>query len=349
MKPRTTIYLALILVVLVGIAVLFQISQRRSFSSAGKPAFPDFSLAKADGIDIQGKTKPVSLRKQGKRWVVATEGWHEADPKAAQQILESVDKFTGSTLISTAKDKQAAFQVDSSGTTVRVLQGTKAVAAFIVGKAGADYMSCYARPVGQNQVYLVPAYLPSMINRGGETWRNTMILDLDPAKVTGYTTTNAKETTTLEKDPSGTWKITAPITAPAKSDVMSMVLRGLAQVRAVGFADSTLTEPALGLAPDTANVVVRTADGSSYKITIGASNDQRQSYTRIDNNPTVFLVPRGRWGTVFRPAESLRAPEAGSEAASGSLPGAAPGTPAGGPPGAPRGGPARGAPPVGTK
>jgi hypothetical protein len=309
MKPRTTLILAAILIVLAAVATLFETSKKKTRLSAGKPVFSAFTVKGADAIEISGKGKPVQLRKRGDVWVVATEGWHEAEAKYPKELLEAVDKFSTTALISTAVDKHATFEVDSTGTVVRISGGSKLLADFIVGKAGPDYMSTYVRPSGQNRVYLVPAYLPSMVNRA-DTWRKTTILDLDQASITGYTAKNSKETVTVEKGADGSWKITEPTQGTAKPDIVSMILRSLAQVRSTGFADTTMTADQTGLAADTASVTVRTTDGSSYTVIIGASNERNQSYTKLADNPTVYLVPRGRWNTVFRSLGSLMAPEA---------------------------------------
>ena len=115
MKPKNTLILAAILVVLAGAAIGVQYSRQKSFSPTGSSIFPAYSPAKADGIDIDSKSKPVKLRKQGQKWVVATEGWHEADPKAAQDLIDDVSKFTSANLISTSPAKQTEFEVDSTG------------------------------------------------------------------------------------------------------------------------------------------------------------------------------------------------------------------------------------------
>jgi hypothetical protein len=83
----------------------------------------------------------------------------------------------------------------------------------------------------------------------------------------------------------------------------------VAQVRSTGFADSTLTPDEAGLTPDTTSVVVHTTDGSTYTLVIGKSNERNQSYTQLQGDPTIYLVPRGRWNTIFRGSATLRAPE----------------------------------------
>lgn len=307
MKPKTTLTLAAILVVLAAIAAFSQYNRRQAFSGSGKPVFPSFSAEKTDGIDIDARQKPVKLRRQGAKWVVATEGWHEADPKLPQQILDAMGKFTSSNLISTAADKRSEFSVDSSGVAVRLLQGSKPLASFVVGKAGPDFMSTYVRPEGENPVYLIPVYLRSVVDRGEQSWRKTTLLDFKPDAITSFTMKNPKETVTLEKDAGGGWKITAPFESPAKTEIMGFVVNSLCQINASGFADSTLSPEAAGLVPDTTDITVHTSDGSTHTIVIGKTGDRNQSYTKVDEDPTIFLVPRGRWNTVFRPSAALKA------------------------------------------
>jgi hypothetical protein len=218
-----------------------------------------------------------------------------------------MDKLSTRTLISISRDTHAGFQVDSTGFTVRITQGTKSVAEFLVGRPGPDYMSTYIRPVSGDKVYLVPAYLRSTVDRGPETWRNRTVLELDQAKIASYTTRNARETVTIEKGKDGVWNITAPTPGPARPEVVSMVLRSLAALRSSGFADSTVTSASTGLDADTTAVTVKLEDGTSHTVHVGAMTSSNWSYTRKDGDPVIYLVPRGRWNTIFRPLSALSA------------------------------------------
>jgi hypothetical protein len=307
MKPRTTLILAAVLVVLVAIATIFNSGRKRQESSLGKPIFPAFSAAKVDGIEVRGGGTTVVLRRQGDTWLVATEGNQPADPQIPKQLVEAMDKLSTRTLISISHTTHTGFQVDSTGFTVRITQGTKSVAEFIVGKPGPDYMSTYIRPVSGDKVYLVPAYLRTTVDRGPDTWRNRTVLEVEQAKIASYTTRNARETVTLEKGKDGEWNITAPTQEKARPDIVGLVLRSLAVLRASGFADSTVTGTSSGLDADTTAVVVKTEDGTSYTIHVGATNPANQCYTRREGDPVIYLVPRGRWNAVFRPVSALSA------------------------------------------
>jgi cytoskeletal protein RodZ len=168
----------------------------------------------------------------------------------------------------------------------------------------------------------VPAYLRTTVDRGPETWRNRTILELEQAKIASYTTRNARETVTVERGKDGEWSITSPTQDKARPDIVGMVLRSLAALRASGFADSTVTGVSSGLDADTAAVVVKTDDGTSYTIHVGAMTPANQSYTRKDGDPVIYLVPRGRWNTIFRPASALSVSSDAGVMPSFKLPGA---------------------------
>ncbi len=305
MKPRTTLILGAFAVVLVIIAVWVQTSRQRQESSLGKPIFPAFRADRVDGIEVSGDHQSVRLQRQGDTWLVATEGNQPADPKIPKQIIEAMDKLSTRTLISVSPETHADFQVDSTGFSLRITQGGKPVAEFVVGKPGPDFMSTYIRPTKGDEVYLVPVYLRTVVDRGPETWRNRMVLEVDQAKIVSYTTRNARETVTLEKGSEGEWRITSPTPQPARADIVGMVLRSLAALRASGFADSTVTTAGAGLDADTTSVVVKMEDGTSHTIHVGATTGSSQSYTRKDGDPVIYLVARGRWNTIFRPVSAL--------------------------------------------
>ena len=334
MKPRTTLILAAVLIVIVGIAALMQSRAKKSLSPKGNQIFASFSKEAADGIQIDGKGKQVELRKQDGTWMVDEHGWHKADPKAANQILDAMDGFNTTTLVSTSPEKQSSFEVDSTGITVHILQGDKTLASFVVGKPGPDYMSTYIRPADQSKVYQIPTYLRSMVDRGDQTWRDLMVLDLKEDEVLSFSARNPKMDLAAEKDASGAWKITEPFTANAKPDMMSLLMRSLLQFRASGFADSTITPETAGLIPDTTRIEIKTSDGSTHVLDVGAMNDKRQSYVQKEGDPTIYLVPRGRINTIFRDPQTLKAEEAPPSASTeeGAAGGSTSGTPMAMPP-----------------
>lgn len=308
MKPRQTLMLALVLIVLAGIAGLVEANKKRQRAPQGNAVFPAFKLDKADVVEVSGKGQNIRLEKKDGQWMVATEGGFPADQKNANDLLGKIGQFKSTDVVATRKENHAVFEVDSTGIEVKVSAGGKVTADFMVGKPGPDFMSSYVRPVDKDEVYRVPVYLPSVVDKGGDTWRNKTIVEADKEKITGWTTKNGSETVAVERDANGAWKITQPFEAPARPDIISIVLDSLTRIRSVGFADSVSDRLAsVGLEPDTMSIEIRVEGEKPQHVTIGTANARSQSYTKREGENVVYLVPKGRWTTIFRPSATLRA------------------------------------------
>ena len=80
------------------------------------------------------------------------------------------------------------------------------------------------------------------------------------------------ETTVIEKDGSGTWKITAPTPYPVDRDAVSSLLAALATVASDKIVDEKAGDVSqYGLNPPAVAVTVRTKDGKTKKVLFGES------------------------------------------------------------------------------
>lgn len=313
MKPRTTLILAVILLVLAAAATLFETGKRRARRSEGEPVFPAYLIDRADAIRIDSAMQTVELARDGDRWIVLTEGGHRAEPDLVTQILEPVAQFRTSSLISRSPERHGVFEVDDAGTVVRISGRGQELAAFVVGRPGPDFLSCYIRPLDGNKVYQVPTNLANMVNRGDQSWRNMTMLEAAQDDIISYTTRNPRETVTVERSPEGEWIITEPVASRTDPQVMNIVLSSMTRIRAVDFPDTLIDPATAGIEPDTTTLVIRLIDGTSHRVIIGGSDERNRSYSVIDGDPTIYLVPRGRWNTVFRPLDSIRIAEPESD------------------------------------
>jgi hypothetical protein len=309
MNIRSTVILFLVLVVLAATATLMEKNRKSRRSPTGDLLFPALQADKVDAIDLRAPDEDVQLEKDGEEWKVRSEGGYPADPKLISSILDSFGGLRNTEVSSTRPDRHATFEADSSGVIVKLSGGGNSLAWLYVGKAGPDYLSTYVRPVDDEKVYRVPVYLRSIVDRGKQTWRDRNIVALDESKIAGYTTMTPRDTVAVERGEAGSWRLTKPVEADANSDVMGVVVRSLASIRASAFADSIQDLASVGLEPDTMSLQIRTTDGSNYTIDVGAENDKRQTYTKRADSPIVYLVPKGRWPAIFRSADELQKPK----------------------------------------
>jgi len=308
MKPRTTLLLAVVLVLLAGAATLMESNRKRARSAEGPPVFAQFSAEKANRIEIESPGKKVALAKPGDRWIVETENGRRADAERIQSILDALGKIQSKEVISRQADKHPTFEVTDSAVLLTVRDGDKELASIFVGKPGPDFMSTYIRPKGEDTVYLAQVYLPSVVDPSIETWRSYLLI---PAgDVVAVTTKNSKETVSVERSANGAWTMKSPVEGPVRADVLQVVLDQLKRLKATAFADSAVGRLAeFGLEPDTSSVEVRMADGATHKLIVGATNAANQSFTKLAGDEEVYLVAIGRWRTIFRPSETLMPPK----------------------------------------
>lgn len=306
MNARTTILLVVILVVLGVVATLTETNRKKQWKPTGNKLLPEYVAERVDGLDLSKGNLRVELAKRNGNWVVETENGQPADTALISGILENLKGLTSDDLVSTSSESHPALEVDSTGVDVVIHAGGAEVGHLIVGKPGPDGMSTYVRLAGQDNVYRVPVYLRSQVDRGDQTWRNKTVLKVAQAEVASYTTTDASGTVTLVQDPPGNWKMTEPREGQVDMGMLPLVLQSLTNVTARDFADSVSSLAEVGLEPPQRTLEVVMRSGERHKLLIGTQNPANQNYVKREDSETIFLVPSGRWNTVFRkPSELL--------------------------------------------
>ncbi len=309
MKPKTTIILAAIAAVLVLIALLSSRTERKHETIASGPIFPGLTAEAAGKIVLANPTKTVELVKQDDKWRVATEGNYPADAQAMQRLLETLPHFDRKYLRSRNPEMQGNFEVsDTSGMEVTVADAAgKELAHFRMGKNGPDYRSQYIRPVGKDEVYLIPDYLKSLFDPGRQTWRDKTIFAFGVDKVKQLEIRAAGAApVVIVKDDQGNFALTAPESAPAKKSLVESTLRTLSTLRSDAFPDAPPLIADTGLEPPEQGVSVLLDDGATLELQIGKEADAARHYVRKAGDETVFLLSKGRVTGILRKVEELK-------------------------------------------
>ena len=310
MNARTTILLVVILVVLGVVATLTESNRKKQWKPTGNRLFPEYVKEDADFVDLTKGNLHVALAKKNGTWMVETEKGQPADTALVEGILGNLEGLTSDDLVSTKAESHPALEVDSTGVEVKVTTGGSEVAHLIVGKPGPDYMSTYIRPADQDNVYRVPVYLRTQVDRGDQTWRNRNVLTLSQHDIVSYSTTEGTTKITLTQETPGQWRMTAPQESAVDMGLLPMILQSMTNITAREFADSLSSLADAGLDPPLRTLEVETRSGERYLLAIGRMNEANQSHVKREGDETVFLVPAGRWNTIFRTAEELMAPDA---------------------------------------
>ena len=174
---RNTYAMLGVLVVLVILAyvVMQKPGERSSSGESGEMLVSVDSLA-VDRIEIKSPTVNVVLQKKGVEWFVESPVSYKADQSNVATLIHSSKTLQASNIVSNKPDKHSIFQVDSTGTLVRMFQNGAEKASFILGKSGGSYSELYARRTASSDVALVSGASPYVFSRPVKDWRDRTIL-----------------------------------------------------------------------------------------------------------------------------------------------------------------------------
>ncbi|MBD3335885.1 MAG: DUF4340 domain-containing protein [Candidatus Eisenbacteria bacterium] len=314
-RLKTMLVLAGILIVLVIIAVLSNQARQRA-RSPGEPLYPGFAAEQAERIILEKGDDRVELHKNEEGvWLVATEGDYPADETKVDRVLENIPDFHTRDLVSRNPDKQETFEVtDSLGTKVTVLgSGGTELAHFLVGKQGPGFMSTYVRPAGENTVLLVPKYMRSNYDVNQPTWRDKSIFEFGVDEATRVEILPAEgDSLLVVKGDADAWSIVEPDTFPVKETIWQSMLRSASTLKTDAFADSVPDTVDTGLTPPQQVLRIEMADGRELVLHIGHTDDKNRHYVSKMDDPTIFLLSKGRVSNLMKTLDALKA-EPGEE------------------------------------
>ncbi len=176
---KTTLALLAILVILVLAAyLLMQRPGEQSISSAEGEFFVLLDSLAVDKIEIQSPNSFVVLEKQRAEWYVQRPVEDKADKKKVGTFIENVKNLRIGAVVSTNPEKQSLFQVDSSGTMVRLYEKGSVTVSFVIGKMGTDFSDVYVRRENSRDVMTVGTSVSYDARRSPNDWRDHTVLSI---------------------------------------------------------------------------------------------------------------------------------------------------------------------------
>lgn len=300
---RGRLILVLVLVVLAGIFVVTRYGFDRK--RGDKPLFPKFKAEQASLIQIKGKKSEATLKKANGAWFVVSEDSFPAEAMAVQNMFDRVAGFSRKDIISSNPEKQAIYQVDSTGVQVAIEDASgKKMASFVVGKVGPDYQSTYVRDAGSNDVVLSPGYLQPAFDRGERTWQDRTIFAYEPSDLVQVALTRPSGLVMLLRDQGGAWYISQPDSMACDQGRVTRLVRTLAYLKADGIAGRAPVEGS-GLADADSSVWFKTADGTEEHLRYGNRSESGQTYVSREGSEMVFKLVSTRVAATLPSLEEL--------------------------------------------
>jgi hypothetical protein len=264
------------------IVVAYLVMQRPGESSAPESSgkmLVDFDSAAVDRIEIHSPGNATVIEREGGVWMVTSPIHYRADDATVASALSSGKRMELKGLISSNPEKRSVFQVDSSGTMVRIFEHGAVKATFWIGKPSPSYTETYVRRQGSNDVYLASGMFSSTFSRRANEWRDKTIFKTDQDAISSVTLHFGDTTVTLTRQDS-VWKVGDEV---AKNDAVKSFLSALASLQADDFIDSTVSEmPPLAVQIEVAGTQIRLyklKEGDRYYVQSSATPQLFQVYS----------------------------------------------------------------------
>ncbi len=269
MMSRSTWTLIAVLIVLVGIAVyVLQRPGESSSSDTSGTMLLSFDSAAVNRLEIHSREGDVTLQNDNGSWMLESPIRYRADQTSVLSAIAKARSIAVKNIVSSNPARFSLFQVDSTGTLVRVLAGNTLLASFFVGKPSSSYSETYARISNSNDVILADGMFGYMFSRSAQDWRDKAILRVPQNEVASVKFTYGDTTFTLARADSG-WTLDGSRVKQASVD---QLLGSLGGFTADGFID-TAYSPASPLAATV------TINGTDIRFFAGKGNYTVQTST----------------------------------------------------------------------
>lgn len=237
---RKTLLLAGLLAVLLIVAVLvMQKPGERSSSGTTGVALAVIDSLAVDKIELRTAASSVVLQKNGVEWYIQEPVSYRADQSTVAAFLHDSKSMEVTNVVSNKPEKHSVFQVDSTGTQVRIFEKGAEKASFIVGKPTTSYSEIYARRSGSDEVLLVTGGSAYNFSRPVKEWRDKTIFSTarDNIKEVHY---QYGDTSFVLAFKDSAWFIGKDST---QESVVNNLMSSLSSVQADDFVDTLMQRP----------------------------------------------------------------------------------------------------------
>lgn len=310
MKTKQLLILGAIFVILAIVILLFENpfgqSEYEKKVETAMPLFPNFNTERVMKIEIIATGETTTLAKQDGSWVVASMDNYPADGEGVAELLSKITEFKNTQRVSNNPEKQAEFEVDSTGVEAKLMDANSEVLAHLfVGKTTPGFLSSYVRPADSNEVYVAQGYLQSVFNKGTRTWKDRTIFSFNKGIVTQLNVISPEETVELRLDAEGTWQMLKPVVAVAKTTEVDALLTTFSELDTDDFAEATDDLAAYGLDTPQSTISAILNDGTTATLHVG-KEEEGKLYVKRDDTDTVFRLFKSNVDRLIKKSDTLK-------------------------------------------
>ena len=282
------------------------------------PFFNKENVANIEIISAFGLTTTI-LVKQNDQWLVETMDNYPADQTAVKELLDKVAEMKTIQRASSNPEKQAVFQVDSSGVEAKLTDASgNLLAHLFAGKTTPEIFNSYVRAADSNDVYIVQGNLKLTLDKGYRSWRDRAIFSFLKEDVTHLTIGSEEEEIELQIDAAGAWQMLKPLVSAADGTEVEAITELMSSLETDDFAEpKDLSE--YGLDAPKMSVTATLKDGSARTLLIGVE-ESGAYYVKREDKAQIFELNKRHVDKLIQGSTNLKSDtpvsESGGEDAS---------------------------------
>ncbi len=177
-------HLAILFALLLGIVIFVKLADNKRGGRTFRNNLVKINQEQVTAIEISPKTavgKTLRLFQENDTWMVESNGKkYLADPATPGSLTNELNNASPERVVATGKDRWEQYEVgDSTGTRVKVYEGSNLTANLIIGKFSFSQtrkMTTYARIAGEKEVYGIKGFMAMSFNRKLDDFRKQIVL-----------------------------------------------------------------------------------------------------------------------------------------------------------------------------
>ncbi len=316
MNTRTTLFLAVLLAIVGGLALWdhYKGASTEQRVSRSKRVI-EFDPKDITGIELVRSNQTIVLEKSGDLWDLKKPLAARADASAVNAILDELE-FAERTRSIAGKELEGVSLADYGLDTpaLRVtLRGKKQPITLLVGRETPTKDALYLQVEGRKEVCVVRKSIAERFGQTVESLRSRAAIEFTPSAVTRLEINAAGRVIELARAPAVTnvvsrWTLTRPLVARADQDKVSELLSDLEELRIQDFVSEDPKDVhTYGLDEPEREVTVFSGDtGKTLVLGKPLTNDASKVYAKLKAANSIFTVSADAAKKFAAPVNDLR-------------------------------------------
>ncbi len=315
MKPRTTIVLLVVVLLLTGLVALdFQRGTTTDEAEANRRNLVELDVDSLRRVELVRTNQTIVIEKQADQWQIIEPVATLADYSIVRSIFDELE-FAQRERTLTVEELAGIPLSDFGLAEPRVivtLGGDQDPISVRLGSATPTGDAVYVQVDGRNEVYVVNPSVAARLDRDLDAIRDRGVFRYQPTSATRFQIKSVDRVTEFVKD-DGVWRLHEPFTARANQQALNDVLRELGYLRVREFlSDDPNNVMAYGLNEPHHEISIWEDNASESQVLLVGdhpANDTTTLVAKTKSSPSIFTIPVAAIEKATVPLTELRDPK----------------------------------------